>query len=307
MVMTEEKTLEIKESELEALIEKKVEEKLGKSQGKVDPSQENSSSGLDRREFLKRSGLGALGLGALLSPVSALSVKDSSFDVFTGTSSSDLTNYLSVGQGGPVNIQNTSLDLNNQDINGVNQINGSDASSLTTLNEVNNNADVPNADYADNAGDADTVDGQHASDFSTPSSTNNYRTVAPVPHRNATKVTWWSNRNMYPNSTYNNTSTADVDGLFGKLRLIMPYTTYNITVDVTVTIEDEFGGTTTVVSNDRLNEGADVTYSFADTYIGSNTGVSVEVQTVSTEDPSYNQEMYFYLYPVVTQNHSHSI
>lgn len=32
-------------------------------------------------------------------------------------------------------------------------------------NWVNNNADVPNADYADNAGDADTVDGLEASEL----------------------------------------------------------------------------------------------------------------------------------------------
>jgi hypothetical protein len=36
---------------------------------------------------------------------------------------------------------------------------------FTTLSEVNNNADVQNADYEDNAGDADTVDGKHASDI----------------------------------------------------------------------------------------------------------------------------------------------
>ena len=129
---------------LEKIIEEKVEERtheLEKELEKVKQKEkeesdittkDKSSSGLDRREFLKKSGLGALGLGALLSPVSALSVKDSSFDVFTGTSSSDLTNYLSVGQGGPVNIQNTSLELNNQNINGVNQLNGQDADSLAS-------------------------------------------------------------------------------------------------------------------------------------------------------------------------------
>jgi hypothetical protein len=36
---------------------------------------------------------------------------------------------------------------------------------FTTLSEVNNNADVPNANYADNAGDADTVDGFEGSDL----------------------------------------------------------------------------------------------------------------------------------------------
>jgi hypothetical protein len=37
---------------------------------------------------------------------------------------------------------------------------------------VNSNADVPNADYADSAGDANTVDGKHAYELGAPSSTN---------------------------------------------------------------------------------------------------------------------------------------
>ena len=41
----------------------------------------------------------------------------------------------------------------------------SDGSTAASRNWVNNNADVPNADYADSAGDADTVDGYHALDF----------------------------------------------------------------------------------------------------------------------------------------------
>ena len=174
-----EEVIEIKKSELESLIEKKVAEEINKRDSTHLGDEKESEGNISRREFLKRAGLGTLGLGALLSPVSALSVKDSSFDVFTGTSSSDLTSYLSVGQGGPVNIQNTSLDLNNQDINGVNQINGSDASSLTTLNEVNNNADVPNADYAD---DADKVDGNHASDFMDSADLSNHSSQNNVHH-----------------------------------------------------------------------------------------------------------------------------
>lgn len=42
------------------------------------------------------------------------------------------------------------------------QQNGND---VATEDWVNNNADVPNADYADNAGDADTLDGNSASDL----------------------------------------------------------------------------------------------------------------------------------------------
>ena len=43
------------------------------------------------------------------------------------------------------------------------------SSNFTTLTEVNNNADVPNADFADTAGDADTLDGRDFSDLKTPS------------------------------------------------------------------------------------------------------------------------------------------
>jgi len=44
--------------------------------------------------------MGAAGLAALgLSPVSALDIKDDNFEVYTGTSKSDLSKYLSLGQG----------------------------------------------------------------------------------------------------------------------------------------------------------------------------------------------------------------
>ena len=39
--------------------------------------------------------------------------------------------------------------------------NAQHSTNYTTLTEVNNNADVPDADYADNAGDADKLDGKH--------------------------------------------------------------------------------------------------------------------------------------------------
>jgi hypothetical protein len=44
-------------------------------------------------------------------------------------------------------------------------LDGNHASHFTTLTEVNNNADVPNADYADSAGDANTLDGNDSTDF----------------------------------------------------------------------------------------------------------------------------------------------
>jgi len=68
---------------------------------------------ISRREFLKKAGIGTIGLGALaLTPSSALNIKDKDLDVFTGTSSSNVKKYFSVNQGGPVEIQNTDLIIN---------------------------------------------------------------------------------------------------------------------------------------------------------------------------------------------------
>lgn len=125
-----EEIIKVKKSELESLVEEKVQKEMEKRNSDTLLTQNSSKTDISRRNFLKKAGLSALGLGALLSPVSGLSVKDSSFDVFTGSSSSDLTSYLSVGQGGPVNIQNTSLDLNNQNITNVNLVNGYSLSSF---------------------------------------------------------------------------------------------------------------------------------------------------------------------------------
>jgi hypothetical protein len=52
-------------------------------------------------------------------------------------------------------------------------LDGNHASYFTTLTEVNNNADVPNADYADTAGDANTLDGNDSSHFTTLTEVNN--------------------------------------------------------------------------------------------------------------------------------------
>jgi hypothetical protein len=113
-----------------------------------------------RRSFLKKLGFGALGVGALsLSPSAALDVKHRNFNVFTGPSRNQATNYLSIEENGPVNIQNTDLNLNNQQINqvselqvdqinGVDAINGQDPENIDNrytdqeaVNAVNNDAD----------------------------------------------------------------------------------------------------------------------------------------------------------------------
>lgn len=64
----------------------------------------------------------------------------------------DLSNVSATGEGSGNGFDADMLD-------------GNHASYFTTLTEVNNNADVPNADYADTAGDADTVDGNDASEL----------------------------------------------------------------------------------------------------------------------------------------------
>lgn len=105
--MSEEK-IEITKSELEELVERKVEEKLKKNENSVKSEE---SDEISRRNFLKKLGAGAIGLGALTLPTSALSVRDSDFDVFTGSGPDSLTNYFSVDSSG-VKVSNTSLDVN---------------------------------------------------------------------------------------------------------------------------------------------------------------------------------------------------
>ena len=123
-----EEKMQVTKEELKELIDERVEKRLKKEKQSRNTSKQEKVS---RRDFLKKLGVGALGLGALSLPsVSALEVKDESLDVFTGASSSELTKYFSVSQGGPVNIQNTNLDLNNQNISGVNQINGQNADNI---------------------------------------------------------------------------------------------------------------------------------------------------------------------------------
>ena len=66
----------------------------------------------------------------------------------------DTTNNIDVlrgNEGGAVNVPNGRL--------------FEQGNRIATQSWVNNNVDVSNVDYADNAGNADTVDGQEASDF----------------------------------------------------------------------------------------------------------------------------------------------
>jgi len=121
--------------------------KLKKHIKKEREKPENKDSKkISRREFLKKAGIGAIGLGALsLSPASALNIKDADLDIYTGTSKNDLQKYFSVNQGGPVSIQNTNLDLNSNSLMNVNEINGTEVSSLggssiQSSSDVNHNS-----------------------------------------------------------------------------------------------------------------------------------------------------------------------
>ena len=85
---------------------------------------------ISRRNFLKKAGLGTLGLGALMSPVSALNVKSNDFSIYT---SSNNTEALTVDSNQNVNIQNGNLDLNQNQAQGLvlEQVNGDPSNPAT--------------------------------------------------------------------------------------------------------------------------------------------------------------------------------
>ena len=91
-------------------------------------NQKDTETKISRRGFLKKLGLGAAGLGlaSIIPSTSALNIKDDNLDIYTGTSKEDLEKYLSINQGGPIQIQNTDLNLNNNSLKKVSQINGTD-------------------------------------------------------------------------------------------------------------------------------------------------------------------------------------
>jgi len=119
---------EIKNGKIEEIVEEKVEQKIGQKNKEIEKLRQkiqnlqkkeknqtltsNTDKKVSRRNFLKKLGLGAAGLGALsLSPTSALNIKDENLDVFTGTNNDNLQKYFSVKQGGPVQVKNTDLEI----------------------------------------------------------------------------------------------------------------------------------------------------------------------------------------------------
>lgn len=121
----------IKKTDLEKIIEEKIETKTQKLQqqnknlkkeveklksrdsayNSSESHQTNSKQLINRREFLHKAGIGTLGLAALVGPINALDIKGNNLNMFAGSDSDNLTNYLSINEMGPVQIENTDLEI----------------------------------------------------------------------------------------------------------------------------------------------------------------------------------------------------
>ena len=133
-----EEEISVTRSELEEIIDRRVEQKLKQKEEKETVKNQNQE--LTRRKFLKMAGLGAGALG-LSSATSALSF--SPLGSGGGASKQKLSEVLSEGN-----------DVNNQDI----------VDNGTTIWDSNNN-EIPAASVDEANLDADTLDGQHATDI----------------------------------------------------------------------------------------------------------------------------------------------
>lgn len=97
---------DLNEEKLEKIIEEKVEERVKslKKDNDLENAQTNpNSENISRREFLKKAGLGTIGVGALLSPVSALNLKSESLSF-----ADDENEYLDIFEGS-VTVKNSNL------------------------------------------------------------------------------------------------------------------------------------------------------------------------------------------------------
>ena len=108
--MSDGEFLKIRESDLDDLIEIKIREQMKGNKVKDESeTHKKGSESISRREFLKKAGLGTLGLGALLSPVSALDVRSNDFSVITSSDSATLVEGFSVDENQDVKIPNGAL------------------------------------------------------------------------------------------------------------------------------------------------------------------------------------------------------
>jgi hypothetical protein len=140
---TAEEKIEVTKQELKELIDERVEQRLKHEKQEQETRKENQVS---RRNFLKKIGAGALGLGALTLPTSALNLRSNNLQYYGGENETDVE--FEIDSNGNISAHNT-LDMNNNKITGLN--NPDNPSDAATQNWVNNNADVPNADFADTA------------------------------------------------------------------------------------------------------------------------------------------------------------
>ena len=120
MSVNEEKDIEqIKQEKILERLEKLEEEKKNskteikklKTNKNIEREGQDKEKGMNRREFLKKAGLGTIGLGAMsLLPGSALEVRDSDgFQIYDGTDTG--TEALDVNVGGPVELKNTNFSV----------------------------------------------------------------------------------------------------------------------------------------------------------------------------------------------------
>jgi len=110
--MTEDKVT-ISKSKLEKIIEQKVDQRLQeKEKTETKTKDKNKSEKIDRRQFIKKAGLGTAGLAALgLAPASALNINTDQLSVNTGSDTGSLTENLIVDTDGNVEIPNGNIQI----------------------------------------------------------------------------------------------------------------------------------------------------------------------------------------------------
>lgn len=131
--MEPEKLPENIEELIEEKVEKRVQEELERRESQTKA--ENNDNHISRRRFIKKAGVGALGLGALslLPSASALDVRSSTgLEVFD-----DGNEFLQVQSDEIDVLGGADLDLNSNNIKNVNQLNGQDADNLGVTDHSN--------------------------------------------------------------------------------------------------------------------------------------------------------------------------
>lgn len=147
--------IELTREELEEIVDRKVKERVEKELGKKSSSQNQEQEGepeLSRRSFLKKLGAGTIGLGtlSLIPSASALNIRSDSLSFYGGS-----------GSGLDLNVDNSG----NITSYGLLDINGNDIEDSGTTIWDSSSSHVPSSAVQSSGLDADTVDGQDASDI----------------------------------------------------------------------------------------------------------------------------------------------